>query len=398
MDIKYGDKLLSVSNFNTLVLSDTLENDSYNIEFTLPRTDSLEILLQKPYENIFISKGNDSYEFSILLDGVSKSEKNIIIKCVGLYYSSFQQYLKSSWIKSDYNPIQSIIELLDYYDIAYNKYNLIKNKEFFDRISVIIDTVYIKEVGNSLRLIDFINEILKRCACKLIMDNKNKEVLIHNFIEDVYDEYFQEGFDEKLINPNNYKESESKEFYNNYSIAVYPDDIARLTIDYEYEVHFYEGTIYVHQDDLVLENNQAILKYDKLINGIFFPANGVGTLTGNRRKYNNNVDQKILELSQYSQNVLYGTIQQPLVEIWKDEKSSSNTSLARHTNLVGATKLGNKIVEKYYRKRQILEFQYPKEVNRIPGDYIFLRNKKYVLISQKLRFNHTVDIKLEEYI
>jgi hypothetical protein len=399
MEIRYGTNTAYISNFDYFCLSDSIDNsDVFQMTITLPKTPGNLILFQVPYENIEFNLDGNKYLFAILSDGISKTDNAVQIKCVSLLWQSLERYMTSTFNKADINPIEAVKQILTLYSIPFNRYDIEKEIDFFYNLSITMDTVFIYEAGNNIRIMDFLTEILKRIACKLIVDIKNNEVRIHNFILTPHSDEYSDFITIDYIDVKKRKESETKEFYNYFSIGVYPNDYAMMIHEYCYEVQFFEGTDYFNENDLLIEGSLATLRYDKLINGIYYKANESGTLTENKTLYNSGLNQRTIDLGNYSQTVLYGTFNNPLKEIWEDEKANNATSLARHTNMAGAIRLGSLIVEKYYKKRKTLEFTYPFMINLTSGSYMLLEGIRYVLVSQKIQFNRTSVIKLEEIL
>lgn len=620
--------MIPIIDFDKFILSSDLQdNNDFEMKLTIPYTKSNEILFRLPYEDVIIDFDDIDYTFKIISDGITYDETNIYIRCVHAISEKLNAYMTATYNVADYNPITAVMELLDDYNIDYNNYAFQKAKTFFTGINETMDIVFISEPGNKMRLCDFLTEILKRLACVLVIDYKNNEVTIHNFIDtpvnstnevlnvgvgsglvghyplksnandysgngyngtvsgallstnrfsevgsyifDGTDDYInlnrnlltypenftiscwvyndvsgsesyvrifdggyggstQYGFaitgtavdqstsygfyvrttDDGLksisftladltwihlvcikngtniqvygngvyigentlkqseyriskstnlggiVNNNNFKgkiddvriynraltineiaqiytltsslhrvnqtEFEtnilarsmidktkvkidlSKDYYNSFTIGVYPELWAVMVYDYIYEVEFKQGTINVNERDLTIVGITATLKYAKVetVGGVetYFLAGDTGILTGTRTVSNSYLDDATVYLGQYSSRVLYGTPTAPIYSEWKDEKSNSDYSCVRHTTLEGATKIGNYIVQRYWRKRKTLEVTIPKYIDRNNGSYISYEGVGYVLISQSINKDKTATILLEEVL
>lgn len=634
MDITYRGETIPIIDFDEFILSSELQdNNDFEMKLTIPYTKSNEILLRLPYEDVIIDFDGTDYTFKIMPDGITYDETKMYIRCVHAIAEKLSAYMTATYNVADYNPITAVMELLDDYNIDYNNYAFQKAKTFFTRINETMDIVFIYEPGNKMRLCDFLTEILKRLACVLVIDYKNNEVTIHNFIdtpvnstnevlnvgvgsglvgyyplngnandysgngyngavsgatlaidrfgnadscysftnypsyieinhnsvlnmtrivsmsfwlkmtsfkdeyavvvgksgipisatnvsylvlvkntglvrlassdslgtyryadsatgvisldtwyhccaifdcdtgyfdcyidgnrvinsyenkEDIYAstttlflgsrlasyEYIgsiddvriynralttteiaqlyalasslhrvnQTEFEtnilaRSMIDKTKVKIDLSKDYYNSFTIGVYPELWAVMVYDYIYEVEFKQGTINVNERDLTIVGITATLKYAKVetVGGVetYFLAGDTGILTGTRTVSNSYLDDATVYLGQYSSRVLYGTPTAPIYSEWKDEKSNSDYSCVRHTTLEGATKIGNYIVQRYWRKRKTLEVTIPKYIDRNNGSYISYEGVGYVLISQSINKDKTATILLEEVL
>ncbi|HQB62688.1 MAG TPA: hypothetical protein PK899_13630, partial [Spirochaetota bacterium] len=205
-----------------------------------------------------------------------------------------------------------------------------------------------------------------------------------------------------MIDKTKIKTDLSKDYYNSFTIGVYPELWSVMVYDYVYEVEFKQGTINVNERDLTIVGITATLKYAKVetVGGVetYFLAGETGILTGTRTVANSYLDDATVYLGQYSSRVLYGTQTAPVYSEWKDEKSNSDYSCVRHTTLEGATKIGNYIVQRYWRKRKTIEATIPKYIDRNNGSYINYDGVGYVLMSQNINKDKTATILLEEVL
>ena len=633
MDITYRGETIPIIDFEKFILSSALEdNNDFEMKLTIPYTKSNEILFRIPYEDLTVDFDDVDYTFKILSDGITYDETKIYIRCIHSIAEKLNAYMSATYNVADYNPITAVMELLDDYNIDYNNYAFQKAKTFFSGINETMDVVFIYEPGNKMRLRDFLQEILKRLACVLVIDYKNNEVTLHNFIDTpvnstnetynvgvgsglvgyyplksdandysgsgyngtvsgavvstnrfnesgsysfdgvsnyinlnrdlndypddftfsywvyvdtsvgtdahkrlwfggatgsantygfnyylgntstslilkfairttdnayreravlltdktwthilitkngtnvkcyknteifgemtlsiseynvrtrpvntilggiltsnsfggkiddvrIYDRALttdeietlyelgsslhrvdQSEFEENIltramIDKTKIKTDLSKDYYNSFTIGVYPELWAVMVYDYVYEVEFKQGTINVNERDLTIVGITATLKYAKVetIGGVetYFLAGETGILTGTRTVANSYLDDATVYLGQYSSRVLYGTQTAPVYSEWKDEKSNSDYSCVRHTTLEGATKIGNYIVQRYWRKRKTIEATIPKYIDRNNGSYIKYDGVGYVLMSQNINKDKTATILLEEVL
>jgi hemin uptake protein HemP len=184
VDITYRNETIPIIDFDKFILSSELQdNNDFEMKLTIPYTKSNEILFRIPYEDVIIDFDGADYTFKIMPDGITYDETKMYIRCVHAIAEKLNAYMTATYNVADYNPITAVMELLDDYNINYNNYAFQKARTFFTGINETMDIVFIYEPGNKMRLCDFLAEILKRLACVLVIDYKNNEVTLHNFID-----------------------------------------------------------------------------------------------------------------------------------------------------------------------------------------------------------------------
>lgn len=403
MTIKYGTETIEVINYDKLHLTSPLTRRADKmllINITIPKNDSNDILISEPYENINITFDSRNYEYKIL--SVDKQRDGIVLKCSSTLYEKINANLSSTYNEADINPISAVTALLNDYSIGYDGYSFAVAEDFFDDLGVTMDCVFIRERSNTMTILQFIGEILKRIACDIVIDMESQEVKLHNFIRQPID--YQDLFTDDYIDPNTIKYGESKDYFNSFSIGVYPASWANMVTEYTYDCTFDGNSETFHESYLTatswVAGQPVRLRFDTEIGGVFFTGGTDGTFDNpiNKTLYSTALEQKTIDLGLFSQESLYGTATNPKVREWKDERANQSQSVARHTNLEGAYKVGNKIVQSYYRKRQTIDFKYPNDTGLRTGDFVLWNDENYIVIDHYIDFNLQHYFKLEEVI
>jgi len=369
--LKYGNdiiKHLSINNFST---RSPLNNSIVRVKIDLPRTKSNEILIQRPYRSFVIEHNNKSFYYFIF-GNPALSKDTITIELNSELYNKLDDDIDFNIVINNDNPILAIQLILDNFSIPYDTYSLYSAFEWCKLHEIKQDIGYAKEVMTGKAEV-FIDEILNRIGMKLVFDLEKNRVIICNLLDD----YYQSGytFDTNLIDPVTSKEKETTTFFNDFNIGVYPILSARSVHEYEYEVSFINGTDYFHQTLLKCEDPTypatlpVILNRDWLVNDVYFYNGSKGILTGNKRLFSSGLEDVTLQRIATSKG-LYDNI----INSWKDTVMNNESGIIRFTGFAGAYYIGNKIIQKQYKKRNEKEFNYPYETFNDVGDIVSLSN------------------------
>lgn len=407
IEMYYKSNKIKFIDFEKIMLSDSLDYDEdYKTIITIPYTKSNEVLFLPPFDNFTIKINDKDYTFIIIPNGIQKNDKTIRISCKPKLLNDLEVVLKNNINKTNYNPIDAVKEILTDLSIPYNSYSFTNNYYFFDSINLYCDIVFIKSNSLDVKLVDFIREVFKILAIKLCFNLESNEIYIYNPLENPNNsEFISNIVENRYIRNATLKESELKDFYNSFNIALLYNgkSVAKMTYQYLYEVNFFEGTDYFNEDDIEITFPMAKLKRDISLDGVFYSQNNNpngGTMTGKSEVYNSDLSSDVLNSGLWSQKY-YGTINE-----FKVDFAKSSYSFCRITgdklisgNKVGlkpALDLGSLIVKKFYRKLNLIEFEYSKKVPFIASQKVIFGGKKYVIASQELRSNKKNYIKLLE--
>ncbi len=409
IEIYYKDNKINFVDFDRFLLSDSLDNDeNHQITLTIPYNKSNDILFQPPFEFLEVKINDKNYYFVIKQGGIQKSDKTIKISCKPKLLNDLNIVLSKNINKTNYNPILAVKEIFDSFLISYNNYSFEKNIKFFDSLNLFADVVFIKTNSVDVRLFDFVNEVFKIFAVKLCFDIEGGELYIYNPLESIAESEFLNGIIEnRYIKSSSIKETELKDFYNSFNIAVLFNGktTARFTVQYLYECAFFEGTDYFNEDDIETDFPIVKLKRDIILNGVTYLQNdnqSGGVMTGKSQVYNSDLSSDVVNSGLWSQKY-YDTTNEFKVDFAKDSYSFCRISgdVLVDDKAVGikpTLDLGGLILSKFYKKLNLLEFEYSKKLLFIAGERILFNNKKYILASQELKSNRKNLIKLLEVL
>lgn len=375
--VKYGDhsiKHISIDSFSTR--SSLIENlkNNMRVKLTIPLIDGYDRLFIRPYKDFTIKIDGIDYLYEVE-NNPKLSTTEIQIDVTSKLYRSLLSKMSANYAAIAKNPISAVKEILDLNNIDYDNYSFTEAEEYFSTLEAEFEIAYNIYLMD-LTIIDFLNEILRRVCCRLVFDIEKGKIYLFNFIRPVKtDDFRVDVFDEKLIDPSSYKETETKIFYNAFNIGIYPILSARSTRSFNYEVDFQNGTDYFNQDildaPLFADGEPVTLNRDVIVNDVFYASGSVGTFTANDQEYSTALEDATIYKAEQSR-AIYGE-----VSSWDDVKSNVSTGIVKQSNVDGAYRIGNRIIQVAYLKRREIEFDYYQPTYLKVGDYTIFRNKKW---------------------
>lgn len=389
--IKYGDYNLDHIQIDNFQTRNSIEdsNKFLRVKIILPALREYVVLIQRPFKDVTINFNNKDYVFQIFGNPVFKPD-SINIELNSKLYNKIDTDLTDILVQnnqgknynvSEYNPITAVKDLLDIAGIDYDFYTFGIAESYMTTHNIKMDIAYIKEFMN-ISLLVFLNEILNRVGFKVIFDIGEEKLFLFNFLNDFENDNFRKDvFDDENIDPVTYSETESANYYNGFNIGIYPILSARSVYEYNYQVEFLSGTDYFHESLLeavnFLSGTAVTLKYDRIVNDVFYATGSQGILTGLSELYSTDLSSETVEKREISKALYDGKD-----SIWSDVKTNNSSGILRQTNLSGAFRIGNQIIKRMYKKRRQFKFNYFIDVNCNIGDLVKFKNINCVILNK----------------
>jgi hypothetical protein len=378
--------------------------NSDNVIIKIPNFVEYRELFKSDYGDITITHDSVNYYYTIQ-SAPKVTQKEITITASPTIYVDMQTEMSVLYGVYETNPITIVKAILTTYSIDYDNYSFSIAEQYFANTNVLFEAVFAPDFMNA-KIFDFVDAILIRCSCSMILDISEKKVYLFDYLDDNPTAF--DCIDTNYIG-NDRNESDGDVYYTGYQLTVVEYDAVTgyttkktarsVAIQYAYEWTDGVSTLYVYQGHLTYTNTGVgqpatlnIAQYDS-VNDLYIASGTIGSFTGNSSVYSAGLDVDL------SKKATLSEMKYKKGNIWQDNTGSYESGCIRMNDLEGAFEIGNLIIRRGWRKKKNVSFTYFAELPVEVGTFVEYNSKTYYILQKKLLKNlKTYDIVIEEYI